>query len=158
MRGTVLDYDKLAGEGVISGSDGGRYAFRGLEWKAAPSQLQRGASVDFEVTDGLATAIYATGPAPASVASADQKSPLVAGLLALFLGGLGIHKFYLGYNGPGITLLIGTITSWVLTIVVIGLLGLMLISIICLIEAIIYLTKNQEEFTQTYVVGRKDWF
>lgn len=32
----------------------------------------------------------------------EQKSKMVAGLLGIFLGGLGIHNFYLGYNGKGI--------------------------------------------------------
>lgn len=31
-----------------------------------------------------------------------QKSRLVAGLLGIFLGGLGVHNFYLGYTGKGI--------------------------------------------------------
>ncbi|MDF3006034.1 MAG: hypothetical protein K0S22_2506 [Oscillospiraceae bacterium] len=31
-----------------------------------------------------------------------QKSRLVAGLLGIFLGGLGVHNFYLGYNGKAI--------------------------------------------------------
>lgn len=33
---------------------------------------------------------------------AGQKSRLAAGLLGIFLGGLGIHNFYLGYNEKGI--------------------------------------------------------
>lgn len=32
----------------------------------------------------------------------DQKSKLAAGLLGIFLGGLGIHNFYLGYTGKAI--------------------------------------------------------
>lgn len=32
----------------------------------------------------------------------EQKSKLVAGLLGIFLGGLGVHNFYLGYNGKAI--------------------------------------------------------
>lgn len=35
-----------------------------------------------------------------------NKSRMVAGLLALFLGGIGIHQFYLGKNGLGITMLL----------------------------------------------------
>ncbi|NLF40813.1 TM2 domain-containing protein [bacterium] len=31
-----------------------------------------------------------------------QKSRIAAGLLGIFLGGLGIHRFYLGYVGIGI--------------------------------------------------------
>lgn len=31
-----------------------------------------------------------------------QKSKLAAGLLGIFLGGLGIHNFYLGYTGKAI--------------------------------------------------------
>ena len=36
------------------------------------------------------------------VAPANAKSKLTAGLLALFLGGIGIHNFYLGFTGKGI--------------------------------------------------------
>ncbi len=32
----------------------------------------------------------------------EQKSKLVAGLLGVFLGGLGIHNFYLGNTGRGV--------------------------------------------------------
>jgi len=36
----------------------------------------------------------------------NMKSKLVAGLLAIFLGGFGIHKFYLGQTGQGILMLL----------------------------------------------------
>lgn len=40
-----------------------------------------------------------------------QKSKLAAGLLGIFLGGLGIHNFYLGYQKKGlIQLLVSTLT------------------------------------------------
>ena len=46
---------------------------------------------------------FSTRPAPTQpVAPVNAKSKLVAGLLALFLGGLGIHNFYLGFTGKGI--------------------------------------------------------
>ena len=48
-------------------------------------------------------------PARLTLMAAEQeqdtpKSKIAAGLLAIFLGWLGIHKFYLGYTGPGIIL------------------------------------------------------
>ena len=40
--------------------------------------------------------------APAAVPNPNAKSKLVAGLLGILLGGLGIHNFYLGYTGKGV--------------------------------------------------------
>ena len=40
--------------------------------------------------------------AQASVPNPNAKSKLVAGLLGILLGGLGIHNFYLGYTGKGV--------------------------------------------------------
>ena len=57
-----------------------------------------------------------------------------------------IYKFYLGYTTEGIIQLI-------LSIVTCGLAG-----IIPFIEGVIYLTKSDEEFYQTYQVGKKAWF
>lgn len=76
-------------------------------------------------------------------AGAEKK--LVAGLLAILTGGLGIHKFYLGYTKEGI---IQIILSFLCGI------G----AVIALIEGIIYLTKSDDEFVATYVNGRKGWF
>jgi TM2 domain-containing membrane protein YozV len=36
------------------------------------------------------------------VAKEDARSKLAAGLLGIFLGGLGVHRFYLGFIGIGI--------------------------------------------------------
>ncbi len=43
---------------------------------------------------------YATGR------SVSSKSKVVAGLLGIFLGGLGIHRFYLGHIGVGLVMLL----------------------------------------------------
>ena len=70
---------------------------------------------------------------------------LAAGLLAILLGGLGVHKFILGYTKEGIIqLVLGFLCG-------VGF-------VIGLIEGIIYLTKTDEEFYQTYQVGKKGWF
>ena len=45
------------------------------------------------------------------VNTAAQKSKLVAGLLGILLGGLGVHNFYLGYTGKAVAqLLIALLT------------------------------------------------
>ena len=49
----------------------------------------------------------------ASVAGTDEKSKLVAVLLALFLGSLGIHDFYLGYTKYGIIKIVLTVCTGV---------------------------------------------
>ena len=71
---------------------------------------------------------------------------LVAGIFGILLGGLAIHKFYLGYTKEGIIQIIITVFTCGLG----GILGL--------IEGIIYLTKSDEDFVKTYVQGKKGWF
>ena len=90
-------------------------------------------------------------------AGGDNKKVL-AGLLAIFLGSLGIHKFILGYQKEGIILLVATIIGYATMCFVIGWFVVMATGIIGLIEGIIYLTKSDEEFYNTYQVGKKPWF
>ncbi|MFH4968418.1 TM2 domain-containing protein [Gaetbulibacter sp. M240] len=80
-----------------------------------------------------------------TMGSNDNKKVL-AGVLGILFGGLGIHKFVLGYNKEGIILLIATVLTCGFAY------------IIGFIEGIIYLTKSDEEFYNTYQVGRKPWF
>ena len=79
-----------------------------------------------------------------------QKSKLVAGLLAIFLGAFGIHKFYLGYTGTGIAMLL-------ITLLTLGL-GAVVMEIIGIIEGVLYLTKDDAAFYYTYVANEKKWF
>lgn len=85
------------------------------------------------------------------------KSKIAAGLFALFLGSLGIHKFYLGYIGTGVLLLILTLISCAFLAAGFPI-PLLIIDTICLIEGIIYLTRDPEKFDETYVQGTKHWF
>ena len=88
-----------------------------------------------------------------------EKNKVVAGILAIVFGALGAHKFYLGYSGQGALLLVMFILGIALTFVFgIGLIVLLVIGIIALVEGIIYLTKPDAEFEETYVKGRKPWF
>lgn len=88
---------------------------------------------------------------PAS--SSSEKNKMVAGLLAIFLGGLGIHKFYLGYSKAGVIMICVTILGSFLLF-----LGPIIMGVIGLIEGIMYLMKSDAEFEQIYVVGQKEWF
>ena len=64
-----------------------------------------------------------------------QKSKLAAGLLAIFLGSLGIHNFYLGFTKRGVLqLLISLLTFGI---------GAPVIAIWALIEGIFYLTSHE---------------
>ncbi len=40
------------------------------------------------------------------IAPENQKSKIAAGLLAIFLGGIGVHNFYLGYTGKAVAQLL----------------------------------------------------
>jgi TM2 domain-containing membrane protein YozV len=78
--------------------------------------------------------------------SREENKRVLAGIFALILGGLGIHKFILGYTQEGIIqLIIGVCTC--------GIGG-----IIGFIEGIIYLTKSDEEFYNMYQANKKGWF
>lgn len=156
MKGNVLDYSVQSNQGVISGADGGRYTFVGAEWRGDATPA-RGMTVDFEAQGTTAVAVYRALTDSEAVGGTGTKSRVTAGVLALVLGGLGIHKFYLGYTGPGLVFLLVNTIGWIVTIFLLGLPNIAL-GIIAMVEGILYLTKSDEEFRQTYVVGKKPWF
>ena len=154
MKGQILTFSVQENSGAISGADGVRYHFEGTDWKTDRPPA-RGMEVDFEADGNRAKNVYlALGGGSTASGSKDR---ITAGLLAIFLGGLGVHKFYLGFTVPGlIYVLINTIgfaITWLLLFI-----PNITIGIIALIERIIYLTKSDEEFEQRYVVQRKEWF
>jgi TM2 domain-containing membrane protein YozV len=96
----------------------------------------------------------------------DNKLPgaekkLAAGICGIILGGLGIHKFILGYTVEGIIMLL---TSVVIVPVAgfftcgVGFMAWGLMWVIGLIEGIIYLTKSDEDFVRIYVQNKRGWF
>lgn len=75
-----------------------------------------------------------------------ESKRVVAGVLAILLGSLGVHKFVLGYTKAGIIqIIISFVSCGILTL-------------IPFIEGIIYLTKSDEEFIYTYQINEKEWF
>ena len=86
-------------------------------------------------------------------ASGENKK-ILAGVLAILLGSLGVHKFILGYTKEGIIMLVVTLVLGSFTCGI----GATLMWAIGIIEGIMYLTKTDEEFYNTYQVGQKPWF
>ena len=76
-------------------------------------------------------------PATASGSESGDVDRTAAGLLAILLGGLGVHKFYMGDTAMGVLYLC---FSWTLIPALIG-----------LVEGIVYLTKSDAEFQAKYV-------
>jgi len=79
---------------------------------------------------------------------ADKK--MVAGILAILVGSLGVHKFVLGYTTEGVIMLLVTVLTCGVAGVVMGIIGI--------VEGIMYLTKSDEEFVRTYLQSKKGWF
>lgn len=111
---------------------------------AAPG---RGILADQVFCRGCGKPIHRTAPmcphcgAPQGVGTSvtaryGHKNKSTAGLLALLLGGLGIHKFYLDEPGLGILYLL---FCWTFIPALIG-----------LVEGIVYLTMSDEHFARKY--------
>jgi TM2 domain-containing membrane protein YozV len=71
---------------------------------------------------------------------------ILCGVLGIVLGGFGIHRFLLDDVSGGIIRIVITVFTCGLG------------AIIGFIEGIIYLTKSDAEFYQTYMVEKKGWF
>ena len=99
------------------------------------------------------TAKEFTESAKETFQSTDNKK-ILAGILGILLGAFGVHKFILGYNKEGIIMLAATIVLGVVTCGVFA----WVVGVVGLIEGIIYLTKTDADFYNTYQVGKKPWF
>ena len=79
---------------------------------------------------------------------ADKK--MAAGILGILVGGLGIHKFVLGYTTEGLIMLLVTVLTCGI--------GGIIFTPIGLVEGILYLVKSDEEFVKTYIQNKRGWF
>ncbi len=75
---------------------------------------------------------------------------VIGGILGIIVGGLGIHKFMLGYQKEGLIMLLVSILSCGIFYPIMHVIGI--------VEGIMYLTKTDEDFVRTYIQGRKGWF
>ena len=110
---------------------------------------------------GYATPALTNYPLPGDVSGKKLAAGLCGIILGVMgLGGLGIHKFVLGLNAGGFTMLGITVGLFVLGFVTCGLtfFAFPAMTIIGLVEGIIYLTKSDAEFYHIYMVQRRQWF
>ncbi len=132
MQGTVLSFHSETNTGLISGHDGTRYTFSRSDWTSPKIEPREDLVVDFDTEDKQALQIiviqsrgYSTG-----------RTKTAAILWALFLGGAGAHKFYLGQTGMGILYLLFCWTG--------------IPMIIALIEVVALVLMREEDFNRKY--------
>lgn len=75
---------------------------------------------------------------------------IASGICGIILGALGIHKFVLGYTKEGLIMLLVSVLTCGIGSPIMGIIGL--------IEGIMYLTKSDDEFYNTYMASKKGWF
>ena len=149
MRGVVLGFDTATGKGVISGDDAKRYSVDRAGLGDGVHSLMPGKKVDFVAEDGRAASVFPI----AGDFSLGEKNKWVAALLAFIVGGLGIHKFYLGKNRAGIIMLVVFLGGILLAAI-----PTMIVSAVAFIECVIYIVKSDQQFYDDYVVGDRAWF
>ena len=87
-----------------------------------------------------------------------SQKKLVAGICGIIIGWLGIHKFILGFNTAGIIMISVSVVGIIGSCLFVPIFATMAMGIIGLVEGIIYLTKTDEDFYQTYAIEKKEWF
>ncbi|WP_044400582.1 TM2 domain-containing protein [Lacinutrix sp. Hel_I_90] len=103
--------------------------------------------------DAKKTANEFSNSAKETFGNSAENKKILAGITAILLGWLGVHKFILGYQKEGIIMAAIGVLGWFLCGIPTA-----LVSVIGLVEGIMYLTKTDAEFYNTYQVGRKPWF
>src|SRR5581483_36839 len=80
----------------------------------------------------------------------DNSKRVVAGIFGILMGGLGIHKFILGYTGAGLIMCLVTIFTCGY--------GGFIFAPIGIAEGSIFLSTNDDDFYQRYIVNKRPWF
>ncbi len=111
---------------VADSSTASPEAFQFAAADTSPTLRARGRRrVRKAVKKDLATTSATAVRTPHSSQGTSPKSKLTAGLLGIFLGGYGVHRFYLGYTGMGLLMLFtcGGCGIWALIDAIMVLLG-----------------------------------
>ncbi|MCX5773218.1 MAG: NINE protein [Fusobacteria bacterium] len=87
-----------------------------------------------------------------------QKKRAVAGWLAILVGSVGMHKFYLGYNKQGIVMLIISFICAVFASTLYAEIIFCIVALIGILEGVTYLRKTDKEFNRIYIRNQQYWF
>jgi TM2 domain-containing membrane protein YozV len=147
-EGRMTRTDRVWSEGMSDWAKVSDLSHLGLNWEASrkiPPPLDN----PFTAADNP----YAPPFSPITNGGGPRFDPadrFIAAALAILLPGLGVHKFFYGATGAGITMLLVTLLTCGF--------GGIIMSPISIIEGVIYLTKSPEEFHRLYRVEKKGWF
>ncbi len=109
---------------------------------------------DAPVAGAIPTAVGAAPPhrAPPTLPYGERRcdrlssrSKLAAGLLGIFLGGLGVHRFYLGYTGVGLVMLLLSVFGGIGSFACFPGAGCGIVGLWGLVEGIICLTGGMKD-------------
>lgn len=157
-----LIIDMSGGVGTIRGEDGSSYNLIAEDILVNTQQIEGrglvGHKVFFIPDDAQAKRVIVRDDilgiyiVAADGSFIDTGDRLISAIIAVLLGFIGAHKFYLGYKSQGILMFLA------------GTVGLLLIFppfisfVISIAEAFIYLRKTDQEFYDTYIAKERGWF
>ena len=132
---------QLIGSGQVRPQD--------LVWREGMAEWQAAASVP-----GLLATLPATVAGAPALPARPESKRVLAGVMGILFGAFGVHKFIIGLTTPAIIMLLVSLVGGIVTCGMAY--GVM--HVIGLVEGIIYLSKSDEEFYQTYIIKQKGWF
>ena len=86
--------------------------------------------------------------------SEQQSKKLATALFCFFLGGLGIHRFYLGRTGSAIALLLISLISWPLMFIGVGAFTGFIVFVWVVIDFIRIILTPSAEFNDRWIVRK----
>jgi len=157
-----LIIDMSGGVGTITGEDGSSYNLITEDILVNTKQIEGRGLVGhkvFFIPDGAQAkrvivrddilGIYIVAADGSFIGNGDR---LISAIIAVLLGLIGAHKFYLGYKSQGILMFLAGTVGWLLIF------PPFISFVISIAEAFIYLSKTDQEFYDTYIAKERGWF